>query len=489
MSTQIHNGLGDNIAGNKYENIIHSVQTRDLRSVVDNIMRDVCYRDMSIAREKLSILKSIDSLDSDVKSLLNVIQLKIELNNGSVLSDKKELLGLLRSQNLSVDVREVVTSILIDFESRADFAVAMARYESADTNNAYVKEVFFERLASREEIHEQFESSTKNDLIDQELSGLIRGALRTEEFKLSVEISHFLNNHFPSTNSKALLVFSQSCFIIAQNQSHHYLTLSKQVKDDIDELVIQLPDCFKAGDPRYIPSLINLLNITFFLDHRLIELGRKSVEKIRDIDDKCADTLQAISSVASASTVRFELTSNPLDLEGLMNLHSAIEGGLVQLSYVNSWLDNGGDIQTGDSYINAFAELQLRTTVCSQDDKQAILSLGVKAKEFVELDKARFFRLNPFAIITLCDKFIELDLPLNAVEYLRHFLLLLFSFLCKNKIIISLLPTNFGIYIYSFNHYSEHPILIIYNFQLDTLSHILTLLRRNYILPYQFYRH
>jgi len=422
MTTQIHKGSGDNVAGNKYENIIHSIQVRDLKTVVDDIMCDVCYRQFSIAIEKLNTLKSIDSLDNDVKSLLSVIELKIELIKDSVLSDKKELLGLLRSQNLTDDVRDVVISILIDFESRTDVDVAMTRYASSDANNAYIKEVFFERLASKEEIHEQFESSTKNDLLDQELAGLIRGSLRIEEFRLAVEISHFLNNSFPSSNSKALLAYSQSCFILIQNQSHHYFTLNKQVKDDIDELVTQLTDCFKISDLRFIPTLINLLNITFFVDRRLIEIGQKHVDKIREIDDNCADTLQRITSISSTPTDGFELTSNPIDLDGLMNLHYAIDGGLVQLSSINSWLDSGCDIQTGDAYINTFAELQLRTIVCSNDDKQGVLSLEDKAKEFIELDKVKFLRLNPFAIITLCDKFIELDLSLTAVEYLSHFI-------------------------------------------------------------------
>jgi tetratricopeptide (TPR) repeat protein len=422
MTNQTHNGPGDNVAGNKYESIIHSIRTKDLKTVVDDIMRDICYRDFSIAIEKLNTLTNIDSLDDDVKSLLSVIQLKVELAKGSVLSDKKELLGLLRSQSLSVDVRDVVTSILIDFESRSDSSLARTRFDDAKTNSPYVREIFFERIASREEIHEQFESPTKNDLFDQELAGLIRGSLRVEEFKLAVEIGHFLNNNFPSTNSKALLAYSQSCFILTQNQSHHYFMMNKKVKDDVDELVIQLPDSFQIGDPRYIPTLINLLNITYFVDRRLIELGKKYVDKIRDIDDNCADTLQRFTSIASAPPDGFELTSNPLDLDGLMNLHSAIEVGLVQFSSVKSWLDSGGDIQTGDGYINAFAKLQLRTIVCSNDDKKGILSLGVKAKEFIELDKVKFLKLNPFAIITICDKFIELNLSLTAVEYLSYFI-------------------------------------------------------------------
>ncbi len=422
MTTQIHKGPGDNIAGNKYENIIHSIQARDLKTVVDNIMVDICYRDFSIALDKLDILSNIDSLDSEVRSLLNALRLKVELSKGSEKSDKKELLSLNRSKSLSIDAHDVVTSILIDFESRIDTGIARERYDSLDTNNAYIKEVFFERLASTEEIQEHFKSSTKFELLEQELSGLVRGSLRTQKFDLAVEICHFLNKIFPSTNSKALLFYCESCFIVTQNKNLHYYALKKQVKDDINELINQLPTAFKDGDPRYIPSLIILLEITSFIDRRLIEIGKERIEKIRDINEEFADTLQKMSSIYPTPKAHFELTSNSLDLDGFMNLNFAIEHDLVQLSAVNTWLDNGGDIQIGDAYLNSFAELQLRAMVCSRDDKQGVLSLGAKAKEFIELDKVRLLSLNPFGIITLCDKFIELNLSLNAVEYLSHFI-------------------------------------------------------------------
>jgi hypothetical protein len=423
MTTQIHKGPGDNVAGDKYENIIHSVQTKDLKSVVDEIMRDICYRDMSIAIEKLNIINSIESIDSDVKSLLSVIQLKIELTKGIVSSDRNVLLALIRSKNLSVYVHDVVNSILIDCESRTDVDVAKARYESSDKNNAYIKEVFFERLASKKEIHEQFKSSTKNNLLDQELAGLIRGALRAGEFELAVGISHFLNTTFPSTNSKALLFYSECCFIVTQNNNHHYFALKKQVKENIDRLIIQLPNAFRDGDPRYIPSLIILLDITFFIESKLIRLGTECIEKISDQNEEVADRLRDLSSISPTPIpkARFDLTSNSLNLVDFMKLNFAIEHDLVQLSAVNTWLDNGGDIQIGDAYFNSFAELQLRAMVCCTNDKQGILSLKDKAKAFIELDQVKLLTLNPLAIITLCDKFIELNLSLNAVEYLSHF--------------------------------------------------------------------
>ncbi len=59
MVNQEHSGLGDNVAGNKYESIIRSVQARDLMGLTESIMRDVCYRDLDKAHEKLNVLFGI----------------------------------------------------------------------------------------------------------------------------------------------------------------------------------------------------------------------------------------------------------------------------------------------------------------------------------------------------------------------------------------------------------------------------------------------
>lgn len=422
MTTQIHLGPGDNIARDKYETIIRSIQARDLKTVVDSILRDICYRDFSIALDKIDILSNIDSLDNEVKSLLSALKLKVELCKGSNKTDKEELLRLYRSESLSIDVHDVVTSILIDFESRADTSIAKERYNSIDTDNMYIKEVFFEHLASIEEIQDNFENTIKGNFLEQELSGLVRGALRNQQFDLAVEINQFLNKTFPSKNSKALLFYCKSCLIVTENQHDHFFTLSKRVKEDIDELITQLPNCVKACDRRYIPSLINLLNITFFLDKRLIELGKACIEKIRNIDECCADTLLNISFDFPAFKSPIDLTSSSIDLAGFINLHHAIEHELVELIEVKTWIDNGVDIKTGDSYINSFVDLQLSALVCSSNDKQNVLSLENKAKKFIVLDKARFLKFEPFTIISLCNKFIELNLPINAVEYLSQFI-------------------------------------------------------------------
>lgn len=100
MVNQEHSGPGDNVAGNKYENIIRSVQARDLSSVIDNIMRDVCYRELEKATEKLEVLKGISALDRDVHLLLTALSIKAELVRGSEAPSKNDLLTLLKFNDL-----------------------------------------------------------------------------------------------------------------------------------------------------------------------------------------------------------------------------------------------------------------------------------------------------------------------------------------------------------------------------------------------------
>ena len=422
MTTQIHDGSGDNIAGGKFVNIIHSIQTRDLKSAVDSIMRDVCYRNISIATEKLKVLNNIDSLESDVRLLLSAIQVKINLFKGSVPNKKSDLLSLLKNQSLPVDVREVVISILIDLECRSNPVVARERYDRLETNSAYINEVFFEFIASKDEIQESFNCSTKYDLLEQELTGLLRGALRIKEFQLAFKIGIFLDENFQSTNSKTLLLYSESLSILTQNQNLHYFTLEKEVKDNVEGLISQLVACIKEDDNRHITTLMSLLSITNSLDGRLVELGKKYVKKIRKLNGEFADAMQFTSAAIPFSKNRFKLTSNALDIDDLIELHIAIEHNLVKLSSVNTWLDKGANIQTGDNYVNSFSELQLRALVCSSDDKRGVQSLEIKAQKFIELDTEYYVKLNPFVVIKLCNRFIELNLPLLAIEYSSHFI-------------------------------------------------------------------
>ncbi|EOI7349429.1 GapS6b family protein [Yersinia enterocolitica] len=423
MVNQVHNGAGDNVAGHKYEYIIRSIQSKDLRAVIDNVMRDICYRDLAKASEKLDVLNNISSLEPDVYLLLKALNIKLELVKGSLPSSKNDLLRLLQHNSLPSDVWEAVTSILIDLESRSSEELARKRYSASETDGFYIKEVFFERLASKEELSKNYYSSTDYDLSEQEVTGLVRGAIRVQDFAFAFELSQLLDEYFPSSNSRVLLLYTESCLLVTRNQHNHYFSLSKQEKANADRLIVQLlSDISDKNDNRHIAILTNLLNLTGFIDSRLYNLSKLHIDKIKKISLMSGEFIEQLSTGVKASKIKFELVSDTLNLEQFAYLDFALEHNQIKTRDVNKWVDKGGVVHIGDDYINSFLDLYLKASVCSVDDKRELQFLDERAQSFLERDSKQYIRINPYKILKLCDKFIGLGLSLNAVNYLSPFL-------------------------------------------------------------------
>ncbi|MFS1934151.1 tetratricopeptide repeat protein [Vibrio splendidus] len=423
MVNQEHSGDGDNVAGNKYENIIRSVQARDLMGVTESIMRDVCYRDLDKAQEKLNVLLGISALEADVQLLLKALRVKVELTNAVESQSKHELIMLLGQGTLPDGVREVVTSILIDFESRVSGNLARDRYSDLPAKGAYTRGIFYERLASKEELYDSYRAVKVYDLTEQELTSLVRGALRVEDIVWAFELVQRLNEYFPSRNSATILLYTEVCLLLSQNQKKHYVSISKDEKKDVDKLVRQLLDVIvNSDDSRHVATLINLLNLTHFSDTRLCEQGTIHLDQIRKVSPACAEHIEQFSNSGSRLGTKFELVSNSLDLEQFAQLDFAMQNNKIKLNTVYKWVNRGGTVLTGDDYIDSFFDLYLRACVCLNEDKKAVQLLDERAQRFFELDSDKFLRINPYAMLRLCEKFIGLGLPLDAVKYLEPFL-------------------------------------------------------------------
>lgn len=234
-----------------------------------------------------------------------------------------------------------------------------------------------------EELSKSYHNTEVYDLSEQELTGLVRGALRVQDFVFAFELAQNLDKYYSSNNSRILRLYTETCLLITRNQRNHYVSLSKQEKDNVDRLIIQLlADIDDGKDDRYIAVLTNLLKLTYFSDSRLYNLGKLHIDKVREIDSFSAEYLEQSSIGMSTPDIKFELVSDVLDLEKFSFLIFAIENNQMKAKDVNNWIDNGGIIETGDDYINSFLNLYLRALVCSVDDKNEIQLLDKKRKIF-----------------------------------------------------------------------------------------------------------
>ncbi|WGL96309.1 GapS6b family protein [Arsenophonus nasoniae] len=422
MVNQNHSGSGDNVA-NKYEYNVNSIEPKELKSVIDIILSNICYRNISIAKKNLDLINQIGSLNNDVKLLLRAIEIKIDLVNGiTSLPPKQPLLRLLnQNKTLPTEIIDVITSILINLESRIHPDIAKERYNNIEDKNAYLNEVFYEHLASNEEIQLVFNSQQKHELLEQEITGLLRGALRLKNYKLAVEISLFLYENFHSNNATTLMIYSKSCFFVQEYNQKHFWLLPKKIKQDIDSTINGLVIHFNnnINIDKNICSLINLLNATGYHDKRLAKLGNKFKQKIKEIDEHCANIIEELTpnlDVAQITSPILEQCINPDEFSKLILL---TQHNRIDTTSLKNWLDNDGNIKTNDSYLNTFLKLQLRSLLCQTDDMQAIFTLSIEVENFLDLDKSRLFDLHPSGIIQLCDRLIKLKLPLLSLKLIE----------------------------------------------------------------------
>ncbi|UJL42784.1 hypothetical protein KDH10_004052 [Shewanella vesiculosa] len=144
--------------------------------MINNIMCDIRSRSLTLAEDKLDVLTRIESLDIDVRNILAALSIKISLTKATAPSDKKLLIELSKNSAISSEIRDAVTSILLDLESRNQPQIARERYSDLPRKTPYIEEAFFEFIATHDEIKNKFEGSRKYDLSEQELIGLTRGA-------------------------------------------------------------------------------------------------------------------------------------------------------------------------------------------------------------------------------------------------------------------------------------------------------------------------
>lgn len=422
MTNQQHNLYGDNIAGDKYQYIIHSIQTRELMNVISSIMENICYRELDKANDKLNLLRGIGSLENDVTLLINALDIKVKLVNSTTgLTNKSELISLIQKKSISEDVKKVVISILIDLESKISKEIALERFRRLESTDIYINEVFYEHLASKEEINEIINKSSILDLSEQELTGLVRGALRVEEFESAYKLANELLLHYKSNNSETLSLLTETVFLNFRNKNTRYISITIEDKKNLDNLIEKLTDKLtKENDNRNIISLVALIDTTELLNERVFNLAIENIDKIDALYPEFSKNIKP-SKTLDYSYYKSLLSLESLDLNQFAALDIAIKEKKIRIQDLSKWMESGGSFIAGDEYSNAFIDLYFRAKACSANSKEEVQKLDKLATRFIEIDSQKFLDLNLNLLLNICERFLNLDLPLQAFNYLAPF--------------------------------------------------------------------
>ena len=120
--------------------------------------------------------------------------------------------------------------------------------------------------------------------------------------------------------------------------------------------------------------LINLLKITLFSHTDLIIMGQKHADKISTLDSDISDKINRalLSKLFENSELDFSQIS--IDFERYLVLIDALKRKTIKGSIVEQWINKGGSIDTGESYVNSFYMLYLKALIHKDGDNKKIVS-------------------------------------------------------------------------------------------------------------------
>jgi hypothetical protein len=427
-STTQHTQLGHNVVAAEGAVVsvgdltITSLSSNDLITYTRQLLRFITHRDWKAAGIYLASLKAVSSLDDECKTLLELLEYKLNVsqaNNAEVNQD--QFLDLLRSQRSSVIIKDVVESIYIHYLSLISESKARVRYENSVYKNRYADEQFYERIANITELNQRIEIGL-SDLFESELCSLVRCAIRCEDFQLAIELSKKLVVQYSNINSDIVLSLSVAYRLNEEIDGRHHWLISRK---NMSDLKANIDNCLalvkKTSDSRVAQLAGILLAATCFQSTELIDICIDNIEEVEKTIPLLREFLPTETEGGDLSTVKGLLNKGDITLSEneFVQISSALFHGAITANQVRKWLKKGWSVSVLDEYVNEFIEISLSAIVCEPNDIDGKSKLSLMLEQYLEKYREKLILLNILSVYQLCNSLRRIGLHLYSVQLLE----------------------------------------------------------------------
>jgi tetratricopeptide (TPR) repeat protein len=421
-------GPGDNVAGDKNVAIYQRLAPEALRKPIELILSSVRERKPNIAKIQLEVLKSTE-LDSNSEAILDMLSIQLNLLEDN---EKPRVHSSLRStfKNSTDSVfRDLCLATLIRLDAKNDQVDdARERYLRADTPLSYSQEAFYEFVATSDELEQAYKEK-RIDLDESQLNGLIRGALRTQKFELSLTTANRLNKIFPSFNSKVLLIIATACNLQIKLVNKHFWTITARLKAEIIKLineVVFLINESKGADSRLFNIAALYLDYTLYEHQALSDICWKHVDEIEKNHPAIAARLHAsygndISKIKDEVDYRYikaqkdksyrtELLSELFTKKELSSVDFAIFSRFSDSNKLKQWVHSGGTVMGREEIETDFYQLELLLALLDETRPEAINQIEkirCHLEKIIEKHKGKLAQLDPVALLELTERLLS----------------------------------------------------------------------------------
>lgn len=401
--------------------IIKNISSTGLITFTRQFLYALTHRDWNTARIHLDSLRSVGSLDEECKCLLEVLSYKLDLSMGSDCAIAQDVfLGLIRSNQSSDFIKDVVESIYIEYLSRQSESRARDRYINSHYAGSYSKAVFYEKLANIDELVKFVEDGIV-DAFEFELCALVRGAIRCGDFILAINIANELNGKFDNNNSKIILSIAKALHLHDEIDGLHYFFISSSQMIELEnqiELCIELAE--SLDEVRITQVAAILLAITYFRNEKLISICQKNIKEAENVVPNIRQFL-SVSAEKNSSEQAKEILMKEVpsinEIEAQV-IYSAWVSGDIKHHDIQMWIDNNGVISVSDPQVEAFIDVALKTLAYDPEEHSRNISLSETLDDYCKKYTDKSKGVNALAIYQLCQTLNELHLPIYIVKLL-----------------------------------------------------------------------
>ena len=425
-------GLGHNI--NAGENAVVSVcelnitslSSNDLVTYTKQFLKFITYRDWKTADTYLLSLKLVSSLDEECKCLLELLEYKLNLLQGRDTNINQDLfIDLLLSPRSCAVIKDVVESIFILHQSITSESDARLRYNNSSHKSSFTEDVFYEKLANREELAQRLEIGI-SDVYEYELCSLVRCAIRCKDFQLAVELSRGLTKQYSNENSEILLSLSLTYQLYKDIDGCHYWLINNELMRELETSINDLFALVKrSSDCRLVHVAAILLSATRFSSFDLIYICSENIEEAEKAVPQIRDFLPTkIEGIDNRNSAKELLKQGELTLcesEFIDVSFSFFEGSITDRQ-VRKWLDNGGSVSASNDHTKEFIQIALLSIACNPKDGKQKIRLSEQLEAFLRIYLNKISEFNIQIIQQLCVNLKRVDLPLYVVQLLEPIL-------------------------------------------------------------------
>ncbi|MDR9468870.1 hypothetical protein [Marinospirillum sp.] len=278
---QEHNGIGDNIVGNKY--VLHDLMPDDLKEVSIEIFADIDKGDIQSAKARINTIDSTGRLGKESYPYLQALKIISGLTEQSEAESIHPKITRALANSDSPKSRDMFLASLIRLRLILNDEVgANLAYKNEKNPGLLSRCQYLEFLANKNEINSRGEEPSNSDI---ETISKIRGLLREDEFNAALNLAEKAKSIFRSYEFEVVYLQALCKKINAKVNYRSFWLIDKKLKDqilDTSNNIYNLIKKHKGQDKRLFNLAIPILYYSHSADKNLNDICWKYIDKWQD---------------------------------------------------------------------------------------------------------------------------------------------------------------------------------------------------------------